>query len=182
MAVVFKLKRTAFGLVLTLFLALPVTAQDVERGAAAIKRVDYATAHKELRPLAEKGHVGAQFLLAALYKYGRGVPQDHAEAVKLYRKIAEQGLSSSETQAPLGPKSLSYIVNVAKNWLGFMYSKGQGVPLDLVQAHMWHSLAAANGDEMAIEERDIIAKKLNAAQVAKSKKLAREWLAKQKKK
>lgn len=50
-----------------------------------------ATALRELRPLAEQGNAGAQNRLGIMYEKGQGVPQDHAAAVKWYRKAAAQG-------------------------------------------------------------------------------------------
>ena len=57
------LRRTAIGLVLALLVALPATAQDFEKGLAAVKRGDYATALSEWRPLAEQGNADAQYNL-----------------------------------------------------------------------------------------------------------------------
>ncbi len=67
-----------------------------DEGVAAYKRGDYATALSELRPLAEKGGASAQYNLGILYDGGLGAPQDYAEAVKWYRKAAEQGMASKE--------------------------------------------------------------------------------------
>ncbi len=58
---------------------------------AAYQRGDYATAIRKFRPLAEQGNAEAQFNLGGMYRQGRGVPQDDAEAMKWYRKAAEQG-------------------------------------------------------------------------------------------
>ena len=66
-----------------------------------------------------------------------GVPEDDAEAVKWYRKAAEQGLAQ------------------AQNNLGSMYARGEGVPEDYVKAHMWWSLAKAQGHEKAAKGLDV---------------------------
>jgi TPR repeat protein len=66
---------------------------------------------------------------------------------------------------------------------GVMFERGQGVPQDNVQAHMWYSLAVANLDvsiakkehEIAVRNRDAIAAKMTAAQIEEAQKLAREW-------
>jgi TPR repeat protein len=50
-------------------------------------------------------NLNAQFYLGVVYEYGHGVKQDHVEAVRLYRKAAEQGNPSGQ------------------NNLGFDYSK-----------------------------------------------------------
>lgn len=98
-----------------------------------------------------------------MYRKGEGVPQDYAEAVKWFRRAAEQGNVAAQVN------------------LSFMYEKGYGVPQDFVQAHMWRNLAAAqgtqgNGDMR--KQRDEIAKKMTPAQIAEAQRLAREWLEK----
>ena len=56
-----------------------------------------------------------------------------------------------------------------------MYALGLGVPQDYVHAHMWISLAAAQGDADAVNNRDIVAAKMTPDQIAEAQKLAREW-------
>ena len=158
------IRRTAIGLVLALLVALPATAQDFEKGLAAAKRGDHATALRELRPLAEKGDARAQEILGVIYAAGQGVPKDHAEAMKWFRKAAVQGDAA------------------AQNALGFMYAAGRGVPQDYVLAHMWFSLAAANGSKTGSKYRDKAAKRMTSSQLAEAQKLAREWQAKHPKK
>jgi uncharacterized protein len=92
---------------------------------------------------AEQGHGGAvtalnenespeaQFNLGARYYTGTGKPQDYAEAVKWYRKAADQGHG------------------MAQNNLGVMYSKGQGVPQDYAEAVDWYRKAAKQGNSTA---------------------------------
>ena len=82
-------KVTAFA-VLLVVLAAPAWAGWNE-GVLAYFRGDYATAFREMKPLAEQGHASAQYNLGIMYEKGQGVPQDYAEAVKLFRKAAEQG-------------------------------------------------------------------------------------------
>ncbi len=61
--------------------------------------------------------------------------------------------------------------------LGLMYAKGQGVPQDSVQAHLWFNLAAAQaqGNYAARENRELVAKEMTPAQIAEAQRLAREW-------
>ncbi|MDX1251456.1 MAG: sel1 repeat family protein [Gammaproteobacteria bacterium] len=59
-----------------------------------------------------------------MYLLGRGVPKDAAEAVKWYRKAAEQGITAARIN------------------LGNMYADGRGVPKDEVQALNWYRAAA----------------------------------------
>ncbi len=77
-----KALRTAVVLVLALALPVHVWAADLQAGAEAYDRGDYATALKEWRPLAEQGHAKAQYNLGVMYDDGEGVAQDYAEAVK----------------------------------------------------------------------------------------------------
>ncbi len=49
------------------------------------------------------------------------------------------------------------------------------VPQDHVQAHLWFNLAAAQGNELASKNRDIIADNMTPAQINEAQRLAREW-------
>jgi TPR repeat protein len=49
------------------------------------------------------------------------------------------------------------------------------VAQDYVRAHMWYNLSASNGNAEAVIDRDELAKKMSAAQIAEAQKLAREW-------
>lgn len=63
----------------------------------------------------------------------------------------------------------------AQNMLGYMYAKGQGVPQDFVQAHVWFNLAAAGGKGGAADSRDEMAKLMSSSQIAEAQGLARQW-------
>ncbi len=133
-----------------------------DEAEAAYQRGDYATAIRELRPLAEQGDGDAQNNLGIMYDYGQGVPQDDAKAVKWYRKAAEQGNAGAQYN------------------LGVMYGKGQGVPQDYAQAHMWYNLAASRfppGEkrDQSVKKRDIVAERMTPALIVEAEKLAREW-------
>ncbi len=49
-------------------------------------------------------------------------------------------------------------------------------------AHMWISFSAANGNVDGPYYRDKIGERMTPAQIAEAQKLAREWMAKHKKK
>jgi hypothetical protein len=85
------------------------------------------------------------------------VPQDDREAVRWYRLAAERGYA------------------LAQYNLGRMYYFGKGVPQDYVEGHLWWNLAAAQGDEDAAKNRDIVARLMTPAQLAEAQRLAREW-------
>jgi TPR repeat protein len=62
-----------------------------------------------------------------IYDEGQGIPKDDSEAVKWYRKAAEQGHADAQYN------------------LGVMYYKGQGVPQDYTEALKWYRKAAEQG-------------------------------------
>ena len=47
------------------------------------------------RVQAEHGDAAAQFNFGSMYFHGTGVPQDSAEAVRWYRKAADQGVAEA---------------------------------------------------------------------------------------
>ena len=73
----------------------------------------------------------AQDHLGNMYYWGNGVSQDYSEAVKWYRKAAEQGDAE------------------AQNNLGQMYRNGYGVSKDYSEAIKWYRKAARQGNETA---------------------------------
>ena len=68
-----------------------------------------------------------------MYDEGRGVAKDDAEAVKWYRKAAEQGYAS------------------AQHNLGVCYADGEGVEKDEDEAVKWLRRAAEQGESAAKE-------------------------------
>ena len=140
-------------------LAIPVQAQDFDKGVAAYEVGDFATAMTEWKRLAEHGNAAAQYNLGIMYANGQGVPQDDAEAVKWYRMAAKQG----DTDAQIN--------------LGLMYAYGQGVLVDNQTAHMWFNLGAANGSESGGTNRDVIAKEMTPADISEAQRRARVCMA-----
>ncbi len=61
--------------------------------------------------------------------------------------------------------------------LGIMYSTGShGVPCDMIEAHKWFNLAAAQGHEPSSWCRADIADEMTARDIAEAQRRAREWL------
>ncbi|MCK9681056.1 tetratricopeptide repeat protein, partial [Haemophilus influenzae] len=65
--------------------------QQFQQGLTAYEQSNYQTAFKLWLPMAEQGYAKAQFNLGVMYAKGQGVKQDDFEAVKWFRKAAEQG-------------------------------------------------------------------------------------------
>lgn len=187
------MKRLLLAVVILSLLVMPAAAQDFMKGLQAAERGDYAAALQEWRPLAGQGNTDAQLMLGLLYERGWGVSQDYAEAVSWYRRAAEQGFAPA--QAEIGSayadgqgvpqdyaKAAKWYREAAQQdfapaqaYLGSMYVLGRGVPQDYVQAYKWLNLAAAHGNDRAVEMRDRLAARMTAAQIAEAQKLAREW-------
>ncbi|MEO8740693.1 MAG: tetratricopeptide repeat protein [Casimicrobiaceae bacterium] len=103
----------------------------LNEGIDAVIKGDYATALKELRPLAAHGNAEAQYRLGRMYEFGRGVPKDMAQALAWLRKSAAGGNANAQQE------------------LGVMYFNGDGVPHDDAQAVAWFQKAATQGDATA---------------------------------
>ena len=91
-----------------------------------------------------------------MYYKGKSVPQDYGSAVKWYTLAAEQGDSN------------------AQNNLGVMFANGQGVPEDFIYAHMWFSISALNGNANGRKSREIIEKRMIAAQIGIAEEFAQK--------
>lgn len=81
-----------------------------------------------LRAKAKAGDANSQFNIGMLYDNGQGVPKDHAEATRWFRKAAEQGNATAQYN------------------LGVAYESGSDVPRDYVEAVKWFHKAAEQGD------------------------------------
>ena len=121
---------------------------------------------KTLEQRAEAGDAEAQNSLGEAYYSGKGVPEDHKEAVKWFRKAADQGIADAQ-----------------KN-LGDMYHQGKGVEQNYVTAYAWLNIAAANGHKIAKDNKPKIvtamglSPELAMKQIAKAEALAKGMLKK----
>lgn len=181
---------------LLFWLPAGASAQDYQTSLEAYWRVDYATALRVWRPLAELGrHAKAQYYLGAMYRHGRGVPQDHAEAVRWCRLTAEQGDANAQSELGFmydygkgvpedGQEAVHWLRLAAEQadayaqaYLGLKYSFGEGVPEDLVLAYMWSNLASAQGHPIAANHKATYSQWMTREQIAEAQRLSRECLA-----
>lgn len=109
----------------------PSSAGDFKAGVDAAAAGDYESALLIWRPLAEAGHVDAQFNLALMYDNGTGVTRNLHTAAMWYRRAAEAG------------------DRTAQSYLGEMYAKGQGVEQSFEQSAEWYEKAALKGDALS---------------------------------
>ena len=66
-------------------------------------------------------------------------------------------------------------VGDAQYLVGFLYSRGEGVAVDLVRAYLWFSLAAGQGDAFAMDALAGLARRMTAVQITEAEALARDW-------
>jgi TPR repeat protein len=154
---------------------------------------------------AEQGDVSAQMDVAHAYQYGKGVPQDSAEAAIWYEKAAAKG--NARAQVHLGDahykgdgvfKSYAFAAiyyrkaaeqgdRQAQEELGIMYSIGRGVRKDRVESCFWLDLACKEFDERNAEpqfhtstqiKRDEVARKLTLEERSKLQERKAVWLRK----
>ncbi len=153
-------------LLLACLLSVPGWA-DYSAGQRAYERGDYATALKECLPPATAGDPNAQFRLGFMYAHGLGVPQNFAEAIRWYRKAADQGSAVAEHNLavryafavpPNFAEALRWYRKAAdqgyahsQSNLGVMYYQGQGVPQDYAEAVRWWRRAADQGVAPALD-------------------------------
>jgi TPR repeat protein len=110
-------------------------------------------------PLVEAGagDADSEFQLGLCYVNGEGVPRDFVNAVKWFRKAAEQNYAQAQYN------------------LGVSYAKGEGVAKDYVEAYTWWFLAAGQGNEAAKYNMTMLENEMTREQIAEGQKLARNF-------
>jgi TPR repeat protein len=147
--------------------AMPQTASSTRQAAFKSKDESPKWTEADERSLLAKarlGDAGAQMWLGAAYEQGWFGKSNFPEALKWFRKSAEQG--DPDAQNSLGQmyedgegviqnyslaakwyrRAAEHDVNLGgagqgRNNLGMLYLDGHGVPKDYVQAYMWFRLA-----------------------------------------
>ena len=120
-------------LLLPLILPRVVLAQQSPQPAplsqveSALREGNFSQAAGLLQRRAEAGDPEAQYLLASLYRSGRGVEQDDGAAYRWMKAAAEKGHAKAQ-------------FNLAR-----MYLEGRGVVMDVRQARVWLAKASALG-------------------------------------
>ena len=172
---------------------LALTEEYFRKGQDAQKRGDVKAALDTYEAAAERGHAGAQYELAQLYKYGRPpARQDLAAARKWFLKAAEQGNPAAQYEAGKayaagqgGDKSCKE----AERWLrkaadrahpdamlqlGWIYQRGCDGDKNPVEAARWLKAAAGKGLRDAQFSLGVLY--FNGDGVGKDPKEARKWL------
>ena len=142
---------------------------------------------------AEAGDTWTQNQLGWAYESGEGRGQDYAEALRWYRRSADAGNSYGlfkmgwfATKGLAQPADDALAISwyrkaaalrhpMAQNNLGFLLREGKGVAADVVEAMMWFEIAAKSGYPLAIRNRDELAGKMPAADLAEARRRAESW-------
>jgi uncharacterized protein len=178
-----QLLFTVLLLVTAAFFQLPAQQNEADRKVLA-----------EIRAGADKGDAKAQYELGGAFFSGTlGVAKNKAEAVKWYRKAAEQNVA--DAQYNLGvcyangqgvteddAESVKWFRKAAEQNLadaqynlGVCYDSGEGVAKDEVEAYKWWLLAAGQGNDDAKHNMTIVENKMTREQIAEGQRLARDF-------
>lgn len=93
----------------------------------------YAGELRQYQSGAERGDANAEYELGRMYFWGRGVPQDYAQAHYWYQKAADKGFAKGE------------------DGIGALYYYGNDLPQSYSDAYIWYRKAADHGDAVAQE-------------------------------
>jgi TPR repeat protein len=125
---------------------------------------------------------------------GRGVAPNHVEALKWFRKAAEQGVA--DAQNDLGAcyakgEVVSQDYEEAAKWfrkaaeqghpraqysLGLVYARGLGVPQNYLSAYKWYSLAAAQRYKDSVAMLAEVKAFMSPEEITEGKRLVREFV------
>lgn len=105
--------------------ASKTTADILEEAKQAYNYGNYNKAMTLFKKISNNAE--AALLIGSMYEFGEGVAQNDAEAVRWYRKGAEQGNARAQCN------------------LGYMYENGKGVARDYAEALKWYRKSAEQG-------------------------------------
>lgn len=122
---------------------------------------DYKKTSDDLKywlPIAKEGNGPAQLYVShMMYRYGEKNPAYYASALPYLTMAANKGL-------PL-----------AQNALGVAYLNGLGVQADKLEAYKWFVLAANEGIELALRNKEALARRMTATEISRAKLSADQW-------
>ena len=146
-----------------IFASDPTATAGEAEGRAALQAGTYDKAIAELKPLAEKGEAGSQYLLAETYFGGHG--GTWMAGLKWMTAAADQGYAQAQAR------------------LGLIYATGRGVATNNLEAYRWFSLAAKLADPkqqknlktVSETNRTVVAKRLSPQERAKVDAEVKAW-------
>lgn len=154
------MKRLATAL-LAIFCLTAQAAPSYEKAVVAYDQGRFEDALAAFSALAERGHRGAEFMLGAMYFYGKGVPKNDKFAAIWFQKAAVKGDPNGQLA------------------FGSLYIRGVGVQQDLVRAYAWLSIAAgtkvAGLQRQAVMLRDEAARLMQPRDIERARELAKDY-------
>ena len=172
-------------ILLVLVFALGLLAHQPEAQAVSSSTPDFVA----IKERAEHGHADAQLALGTMYYEGQGVARDLRQALKWFRRAADQenqfaqynlGLMYDSGQGVAQDsketvfwytKAALHGNSAAQQNLGVMYANGQGVPQNHLYAYVWSSLAAEQGQASAAKNRANAARYLSHEELIQAREL-----------
>jgi TPR repeat protein len=137
---------------------------DFANAVVAYDQGSFSPARSEFLGLARRGHAGAEFMLGAMYFYGKGVQRNDAIAAIWFHKAAIKGDASGQLA------------------FGSLHIRGLGVRQNLVKAYSWLTVAANHGipglQQQAIALRDEAARLMKPDEIADAQRWASSFKAK----
>jgi uncharacterized protein len=179
------LRKTLIALAFA-FANFSALAGDLEDAEKAYARKDFAQAIALYRKAATQGDAAAQFNLGTMYAKGQGIAQNYQEAAALFLQSATQGYALAQNSlgvryekgqgvaqnparaAALYREAAEQRFGLAQDNLSDLFAKGLGVTQDLVLAHVWSSLASANGESGAAKKRGVMERTMTQEQIAEA--------------
>jgi TPR repeat protein len=130
-----------------------INKNNYQAGLEAAKKGKHKEAYEQWLPLGKLGDMLIQFKLGVMHDQGKGVPQDHEEAVKWYYLSAEQGLANAQYN------------------LGSMYANGDGVAKNEILSYLWWNIAGSNGHKKAKINKALLKKQMSPLQIEQAKEM-----------
>jgi hypothetical protein len=141
------------ALLVFLLVAVSPLLADFDSAVKEYRRNNYLGAMEAFLPLAQQGDARAQTILALMYKYGEGTPQDLGRAFLWYKRAAELDYAPAQYHT------------------GVMLAEGMGVEVNLEGAIAWLTRASLAGYSRADDKLE----ELNAQAVAGATKPSEPW-------
>ena len=139
-----------------------------------------ADAVRLIRLAANQGQPAAQYRLAKLYEAGIGVKVNGKTAKDLLSRSAKAGnriamhdlghyfATGADGSAPDLQQAVKWFSMAAERGvldsqfnLAVLYQNGNGVPRSLEDAYVWYAIAGAQGDKIAVQRSDALARDLS---------------------
>ena len=135
--------------------------RDVSAGMLAYEAGEFARALAIFLPLVEGGDPSAQFMVGAMYFYGRGLDRDDGSAAIMFHKAAAQG----------NPEGMLAF--------GSLLLYGVGLRQDIVKSYMWLRIAGESQNFYVAQQAKALllhaAKLMTPREISQAESQARDF-------